>query len=192
MGPLEAVKPWQSGQIQGVVRFRDRLWTACNRPLSDAIDDATKRLLHRTIKKVTHDIEALAFNTAISEMMVFVNHLSALPGPLPREAVRSLVLLVSPFAPHVGEELWRKLGHDRTLAYEPWPTFDEALCIDDETEIPVQVNGKVRGRVTLPRTATEADARAAALAAEGVGAHIQSKPVRKFIYVPGKIINIVV
>jgi leucyl-tRNA synthetase len=192
MGPLEAVKPWQSSQIQGVVRFRARLWAACLRPLVDTIDRETKRLLHKTIKKVTHDIEAMAFHTAISTMNVFLNHLTAMAGALPREAITTMVLLVSPFAPHVGEELWSRLGQQQTLAYAAWPTWDEALCIDDEIEMAVQVNGKVRGRVTLPRAASEEQARAAALAADGVAAHTTGKQVKKFIYVPTKIINIVV
>jgi leucyl-tRNA synthetase len=117
MGPLEAVKPWQTSQIQGVVRFRDRLHAVCRQPLVDAMDDATRRLL---------------------------------------------VLLVSPFAPHVAEELWRQLGHAASLAYEPWPAWDEALAVDDVIELPVQVNGKVRGRVQLARNASEADARGGA------------------------------
>ncbi|WP_438033144.1 leucine--tRNA ligase [Sorangium sp. So ce204] len=191
MGPLEAVKPWQSGQIQGVVRFRDRVFATCTRPLSDAMDDATSRQLHRTIKKVTGDIEGMAFNTAISAMMVFVNHLSSLPSP-PREAVLRLILLVSPFAPHLAEELWRLTGHERSLSYEPWPTYDEAFCVDDVLEIPVQVNGKVRGRVMLAKAASEEEARAAALGLEPVAALAAGKQLKKFIYVAGKIVNIVV
>jgi leucyl-tRNA synthetase len=191
MGPLEAVKPWQSAQIQGIVRFRDKVWALGQRPAADAIDEPTRRLLHKTIKKVSGDIEAMSFNTAISAMMVLVNHLASLAAP-PREAMRALALLVSPFAPHLGEELWHLQGHDGSLAHEPWPTWDEALCVDDEVEMAVQVNGKVRGRVTLPRAASEEVARAAALAAEGVGAYTSGKQVKKFIYVPGKIINLVV
>ena len=106
--------------------------------------------------------------------------------------MRALTLLVSPFTPHLGEDLWRGLGHDTSLAYEPWPTWDEALCVDDVIEVAVQVNGKVRGRVTLGRAASEDEARAAALAADGVGAYTAGKSVKKFIYVPGKIINLVV
>ena len=147
--------------------------------------------MHKTIKKVTHDIESLGFNTAITAMMVLTNHLHSLPV-VPREALLALVLLVSPFAPHLGEEMWRRAGHERSLAYAPWPTYDEALCVDDVVETAVQINGKVRGRVVLSRTATEEDARAAALAAEGVGAYTTGKAIKKFIYVPGKIINLVV
>jgi leucyl-tRNA synthetase len=191
MGPLEEVKPWQMSQILGVVRFRDKVWALGQRPATDAIDEATKRLLHKTIKKVTGDVEAMAFNTAISAMMVLVNHLGDLAA-VPREAMRALTLILSPFTPHLGEELWRLQGHDTSLAYEPWPTWDEALCVDDVIEMAVQVNGKVRGRVTLSRNASEDEARTAALAADGVSAHTTGKAVKKFIYVPGKIINLVV
>jgi leucyl-tRNA synthetase len=191
MGPLEEVKPWQMSQIQGVVRFRDRLWSLAQRPATGDIDDATKRLLHKTIKKVTGDIEAIAFNTAIAAMMVLANHVAGLEA-VPREALRAITLLISPFTPHLGEEMWHLQGHADSLAHEPWPSWDEALCVDDVIEMAVQVNGKVRGRVTLPRDAGEDDAREAALAADGVAAHMSGKPIKKFIYVPGKIINLVV
>ncbi len=191
MGPLEAMKPWQTSQISGVVRFRDKLWSVAARPRTAVIDEATKRLLHKTIKKVSADIEAMAFNTAISTMMVFTNHLADLPE-IPVEAIEALTKLVSPFAPHLGEELWLRSGHEGSLAHAPWPTFDPALCVDDVIEMAVQVNGKVRGRVTLPRAASEDEARSAALAAEGVGAYTTGKAIKKFIYVPGKIINLVV
>ncbi|APR84707.1 Leucyl-tRNA synthetase [Minicystis rosea] len=191
MGPLEAVKPWQMSQIQGVVRFRDKVWSLGQRPVTDEIDEATKRLLHKTIKKVSGDIESMAYNTAISAMMVLANHLAELKE-VPREAMRALTLIISPFTPHIGEELWQKQGNAASLAYEPWPSWDEALCVDDEVEMAVQVNGKVRGRVTLGRNASEDEARAAALAADGVSGFTAGKAVKKFIYVPGKIVNIVV
>src|SRR3989441_6847385 len=126
------------------LEFRDRLHAVCRQPLVGAIDDATRRLLHQAIKKVSTDLDAMAFNTAISALMVFVNHLARLSA-MPREAVRALVLLVSPFAPHVAEELWQHLGHAASLAYEPWPAWDKTLAVDDVIELPVQVNGKVRG-----------------------------------------------
>jgi leucyl-tRNA synthetase len=191
MGPLEAVKPWQSGQIQGMLRLRDRIFAVCTRPLVEGLDEETRRQLHKTVKKVTRDIEAMAFNTAISAMSVFAHHLGTLPT-VPREAALALILLVSPFAPHLAEELWQRTGHEVSLAHEPWLTFDEALCVDDVIEMPVQVNGKVRGRVLLPRAAGEAEARELALAADGVAAHTAGKQVKKFIYVPGKIVNVVV
>ena len=123
--------------------------------------------------------------------MVLTNHLGALPA-VPKAAAETLALLISPMAPHLGEEVWKDLGHTGSLAYEGWPSYDDALTIDDVIELPVQVNGKVRGRVTLSRNASEADAKAAALGADGVSLFIEGKTVKKFIYVPGKIVNLVV
>jgi len=191
MGPLEAVKPWQSSQIQGVVRFRDRLYSTLTRPLAEAIDETTRRLVHRTIKKVGDDIQSLSFNTAISAMMVLLNHLGSFKE-VPREAAKALALIVSPFAPHVAEEIWHSWGNETSISLEAWPVFEPALCVDDVIEMAVQVNGKVRGRVTLPVKATEDVAREAALVADGVAAFTAGKTIKKFIYVPGKIINLVV
>ncbi|MBL9026221.1 MAG: leucine--tRNA ligase [Myxococcales bacterium] len=191
MGPLEAVKPWQSSQIQGVVRFRDRVWAACTRPTTDALDDETNRLLHKTIQKVTKAIETLSFNTAISTMMIFTNHLAGLKE-VPKAAAEKLVLLLSPFAPHVAEELWSRFGHDESLAYEPWPQFDEALCVDDVIEMPVQVNGKVRGHVKLARAASQDEAVKAAMDVESVKPFVEGKAVKKVVFVSGRILNLVV
>ncbi|MBL0193667.1 MAG: leucine--tRNA ligase [Myxococcales bacterium] len=194
MGPLEAVKPWQTSGIEGVRRFLDRVWNVATGELTDdpsAYDQATRRAVHKTVKKVGDDIEALRFNTAISAMMILVKALGALPA-VPREAARVLVLLVSPFAPHLGEELWSRLGATESLAYEPWPTFDAALVRDSEIEIGVQVNGKVRSVITLEVDATEETARAVALEDAKVRAFIGDKSVKKFIYVKGKIVNVVV
>jgi leucyl-tRNA synthetase len=190
MGPLEAVKPWQTSQIQGVVRFRDRLHAVCHQPLVTETDDATQRLMHRTIRKVSEDVEALAFNTAISALMVFVNHLARRPET-PRVAAETAVLLVSPFAPHVAEELWQHLGHAGSLAHEAWPTWDERLVVDDVVEVPVQVNGKVRGRVHLAPDASEAEARSAVLASANVREVLAGATLRKFVYVPGRIVSLV-
>ncbi|MFO0550776.1 MAG: leucine--tRNA ligase [Polyangiaceae bacterium] len=191
MGPLEAVKPWQTSQIQGVVRFRERVFTTCTRASAVEADQPTLRALHKTIKKVTGDIEALSFNTAISAMMVFTNHLAGLAA-VPREAAEKLAILISPFAPHVAEEIWLRLGHEGSISQADWPTWNEALVVDDEVEVPIQVNGKVRGRVVLPRDAGEELARERALTAEGIGAFVAGKTVKKFVYVPGKIVNVVV
>jgi leucyl-tRNA synthetase len=191
MGPLEAVKPWQSAQISGVVRFRDRVWATCTRATDAKPGDETLRLVHKTIKKVTEDIEALSFNTAISAMMVLTNHLNGLEA-VPRDAAEKLALILSPFAPHIAEELWSQLGHSGSLAHVAWPAFDPALVVDDVIELPVQVNGKVRGKVTLKKDASEAEAKELGLAADGVGAAIAGKPIKKVIYVPGRILNLVV
>ncbi len=192
MGPLEQVKPWQTSGLQGVRRFLDRVHAVATRPLTDAMDPETERLLHKTIKKVTQDIEALRYNTAISTMMIFTNHLQSLPAT-PREAMEKLALCLSPFAPHLAEELWSgPLGRSPSIAIAPFPGYDEALCVDDVVEIPVQVNGKVRGKVMLAPDATETQARDAALADENVQKHLGGKAVRKLVYIPGRILNVII
>jgi leucyl-tRNA synthetase len=154
-------------------------------------DRDTERLLHQTIKKVTEDLDTMRFNTAISTMMEFSNHLTK-QETRPRSVLESFVLLLSPFAPHLAEELWAALGHARTLTYEPWPSFDEALIRADLIEVPVQISGKVRSKITVPVDSTEADLQAAALADERIRALIEGKQVRKIIVVPRKLVNIVV
>jgi leucyl-tRNA synthetase len=201
MGPLEQVKPWQTSGLEGARRFLERTWNLATGPLSDApeaYDDATKRLVHKTIRKVSHDIEALRLNTAISAMMILVRHLGSLAA-VPRKAVEDLTLIVSPFAPHLGEELWHRvrspgapLGRDSTLAYVPWPEFDPELVKEDVIEIGVQVNGKARGAITLAVDADEAIAREAALGEPRVRAHVEGKTIKKVIYVKGKILNFIV
>jgi len=191
MGPLEQVKPWQTSGIQGVRRFLDRVMTVATGELADSIDKETTKLVHKTIRKVTSDIEQLRFNTAVSTMMILTRHLAE-QSPPPREAVRALVLLLSPFAPHIGEELWQRLGNTATLAYEPWPAFDEEICRDEVVEIPVQVNGRVRGRIQIAPDAAEDEARRAAEAEPSVKAFIAGKTIQKHLYVPGKIVNLLV
>ena len=195
MGPLEAVKPWQTEQIAGVVRFQARVHAlAEKRGASDdgaEMGEETTRLLHQTVKKVTSDVESLSFNTAISAMMVFSSHLQGLKS-LPREPIEKLTLLLSPFAPHLAEEAWSMLGHDGTLAYAPWPEYDEALCEEAAVTLGVQVNGKVRAQIRLPKDADEAAARELAFADEKVQKFVGGKEVKKFIYVPGRIVNVVV
>jgi len=192
MGPLEQVKPWQSAGIQGVRRFLDRVHAVATRPLVDAMDADTAKQLHKTVKKVTQDVEGLRYNTAISAMMIFTNHLASL-SEVPFEAVEKLVLCLGPFAPHLCEELWQaQLGKKGSVALAEWPGYDESLCVDDVVELPVQVNGKVRGKVTLARDANEAAARDAALADENVRKHVGGATVRKVVYVPGRILNVIV
>ena len=201
MGPLEAVKPWQTEQIAGVVRFRDRVYQLATK-LADAkakgeppaeMSEETTRLMHQTIKKVTTDVETLGFNTAISAMMVFSNHLREVSKEgVPEEALTKLTLCLSPFAPHLCEEVWSLLGHDDTLAYESWPTYDEALCEETTVTMGVQVNGKVRGEIQLPKDADEAMAKELALANDKVQKFTDGKEIKKFIYVPGRIVNVVV
>ncbi|HEY8428929.1 MAG TPA: leucine--tRNA ligase [Sandaracinaceae bacterium] len=192
MGPLEATKPWSTESIHGVRRFLDRVFSVATRTPSEAPPEgALLRLTHRTIRKVTEDIEAMRFNTAISAMMVLNNELYAHEAP-PRASVEALVLLLHPFAPHLAEELWTRLGHAPSIQAVPWPSFDPALCEEDEIEIPVQVNGKVRGRVRLAKDAGEEAAMAAARADEGIAKHLDGKQLVKTIYVPGRILTLVV
>jgi len=191
MGPFEHVKPWQTSGIQGVRRFLDRVHKLATGPWSNqAMDTETAKLVHRTVKKVTEDIETLRFNTAVSTMMILSNHLQGLQQ-VPKLALEALLLCLSPFAPHLSEELWQTLGKQASIGEQAWPGYDPALCIDDEVEIPIQVNGKVRGRVLLPRGANEQTAVEAALAAPGVAQHLQGKPPQKIAYVPGRIINLI-
>jgi len=191
MGPLEAVKPWQTSAIEGVRRFLDRTWNVCTNVRDDAPGEETLRLLHKTIKKVTEDIEGLRFHTAIAAMMILVRHLGALPHT-PRAVAKTLALLVSPFAPHIGEELWERLGGAATLAYEPWPVFDLALVKDDVVEIGVQVNGKARASIQIPVAADEAAVKALALADPKIQQWTADKSITKVIFVKGRILNLIV
>jgi leucyl-tRNA synthetase len=165
--------------------------TVATGELGDVIDKETRKLVHKTIRKVTQDIEQLHFNTAVSAMMILTRHLSE-QSPAPREGVRALVLLLAPFAPHIGEELWQRLGNAASLTYEPWPVFDEGLCRDEIVEIAVQVNGKVRGRIQIAPDAAEADAISAAQTEPSVKAFLAGKTVHKHLYVPGKIVNLLI
>ena len=150
-----------------------------------------ERLLHKTIKAVTDDIEKMSFNTAISRMMEFSNALSPLEVR-PKSALETLVLLLSPFAPHIAEELWELLGHDSTLAYEAWPTYDAAKLVESEVEVPVQVNGKIRAKIRVPADADNATIEAAARANETIASNLAGKTVVKSIVVPGRLVNFVV
>jgi leucyl-tRNA synthetase len=191
MGPLQADKPWQTSGIQGVARFLDRVHALAPRCSGQELDVETCKLMHRTVKKVGADLEALRFNTSISALMIYLNHLAGLDQP-PREALEKLLLCLAPLAPHLAEELWNRLGHEGSISLAPWPSHDEAYCVDDTIEVPVQVNGKVRGRVTLPSEASEEDARRLALAEPHVQAALEGKTVVKLVYVPKRVLNIVV
>ena len=196
MGPLQAVKPWSTKGVEGVHRFlkrANRLVTetpAADRPMAKA----EAKSLAAMVKKVGDDLEAMAFNTAISAMMVFVNEAEAFAkaGSLPKAMLESFVLCLSPFAPHLGEELWQFLGHDRTIAYEPWPAYDASALVEDEIEVPVQVMGKLRGRIRVPLAATPADMEAAAKADAEVARFLEGKTVVKVIAVPKRMMNFVV
>ena len=203
MGPLEAVKPWSMKGVEGVARFLGRVWrmivdepNESQTQLSSAVQDVPPtpdqlRVLHRTIKAVTRDVESLGFNTAISRMMEFVNEFLAF-DVRPKSAIKPFVLLLSPFAPHVSEELWELLGNTKSLAYEPWPTFDEKYLVETEIEIPIQLNGKLRGKVTVPAGSEQATIEAAAKADATIAGQLEGKTIVKTVYIPGKMVNFVV
>jgi leucyl-tRNA synthetase len=162
------------------------------RPLAEgAGSDAQARLTAATVHGVTEDLEALRFNTAIAKLMVFVRDV-ARDAPLPRQAAETLVKLLAPFAPHVAEELWERLGHRDSVAYVAWPEADPARLAAETLTLPVQVNGKRRDEITVAADADEATVRAAALAAENVVRHLAGKPPRKVIVIPGRLVNVVV
>ena len=196
MGPLQVVKPWQTKGVEGVHRFlkrANRLVTET--PLADRpMTKAEAKTLNAMVKKVGEDLESLAFNTGISAMMVFINEAEdeAKAGGLPKTFLETFVLCLAPYAPHLGEELWQFLGHDTTLAYEPWPAYDPKALVEDEIEIPVQVLGKLRGRVTVPVAATPAEMEAAAKANPDVQKFLDGKTIVKVIAIPKRMINFVV
>ena len=194
MGPLQAVKPWNTKGVDGVYRFLKRVnkmvteQKIVDRPLTKA----EAKTLNTTIKKVDEDLDTMNFNTGISAMMVFVNEFAGEGKELPREAAEKFVLCLAPFAPHLGEELWQFLGHADTLAYEPFPAFDPKALVEDEIEIPVQVLGKLRGRVTVPMAATPAEMEALAKANPDVAKFLEGKTIVKVIAVPKRMVNFVV
>lgn len=203
MGPLEASKPWSMTGVEGVYRFLGRVW----RMISDErIDDAVQlnpavqeiaptteqlRFLHRTIFAVTRDIENMSFNTAISRMMEFVNEFSG-QDPRPKAVLEPFVLLLSPYAPHLAEECWQLLGHQTTLAYEPWPKYDASLLVEAEVEIPVQVNGKLRAKIKVPKGADQAVAQQAGQTEAKVAEFLAGKQIVKVVFVPDRLLNFVV
>ena len=203
MGPLQMVKPWATGGLAGVHRFLNRMWNIGQKPLrteplaellAESQTPQAKellRLLHQTIKKVSHDTQNLEFNTAISQMMILSNRLAALDF-CPLELWKPFVLLLSPYAPHLCEELWQGIvGKECSLAYESWPSWNEALCQADEKEIVFQVNGKLRGKALLPVNASKEDMLTAAKNDRKVQEQLEGKTVRKEIVVQGKLVNIV-
>jgi leucyl-tRNA synthetase len=199
MGPLDRDKPWTDEGVQGVHRFLKRVWAlfvAEDGSLQPHIvesggDEAMHKLLHKTIKAVGHDIEHLLFNTAIARMMEFVNA-SYKAQKIEKAWLEKFLLILAPFAPHIAEELWQRFGHTDTLAYEPWPEYDETMLIENTVEIPVQINGKVRARITVPADADQSATLEAAKADANVKRHIDGKKVVKEIVVPGKLVNLVV
>jgi leucyl-tRNA synthetase len=207
MGPLEQMKPWSMRGVEGVSRFLARVWRlmmdenqAGEWELSTRIQDVASdksqlKLVHATIKKVTEDLESLSFNTAISQMMVFVNWFTNVER-IPVTAMRMLLRLLNPFAPHLTSELWEKLGakfrvDPSEITQQPWPNYDEALLVEDEVEIVVQINGKMRARLKVATDASEETLKVAALALPKITEAIAGKETRKVVIVPNKLVNIV-
>ncbi|TWT08487.1 leucine--tRNA ligase [Planococcus sp. CPCC 101016] len=197
MGPLEASIAWSTNGLEGSRRFLDRVWRLLmdeeqlSAKVTDANDSKMDKVYHQTVKKVTEDFEGLRFNTAISQMMVFINEGYKVEA-IPKEYVEGFVKLLSPIAPHVAEELWEKLGHEGSVSYENWPQYDESKMVDDEVEVVVQVNGKVKTKLTIAKDSTKEQLETAALADEQVQKASDGKQVRKVIVIPGKLVNIVV
>jgi leucyl-tRNA synthetase len=201
MGPLSTDRPWQPDDIIGAYRFLQRLWrnviderTGRAAVTEAPLDSETTQVLHRAIKVVRSDFENIRFNTAIArlgELNSFASTIAARDGAIPRSLAEPLVLLAAPLVPHAAEEIWSRLGHPESLAYEPFPAFDESLAAAGTATLPVQVNGKVRFRVTVPAGADEDAIRRLVMAHPGHGRYVAAAPVDRMIIVPGKIVNIV-
>ncbi len=192
MGPLEASKPWSNNGVEGAHKFLDRVY----RIIVEAniiVDEEVKELemlYHQTVKKVTSDYENLSFNTAISQMMIFINEVYRI-NKLPREYAEGFVKMISCIAPHIGEEMWQKLGHDNTIAYEKWPTFDENKLVKKEMTLAVQVNGKLRDTITVSVDASEEEIKEKALASANVQKHLTNLTIRKIMVIKNRIVSVV-
>ena len=202
MGPLEQVKPWSMSGVEGVSRFLGRSWRMFVDERADEValhpaildiapTDEQLRTLHKTIKAVTEDIEKLSFNTAISRMMEFCNEFGTLE-PRPRAVLAPFVQLLSPFAPHIAEELWELLGHRDSLSYAPWPTWDEQHLVESEIEIPIQINGKLRAKIMVSAGADAATLQTLAEAHPNIAPQLSGKQIVKVVAVPGRMVNFVV
>ena len=192
MGPLEVSKPWNTNGLIGVSRFLEKIWAISEKPLTDnEPNDEIRKLLHKTIKKVTEDTANLNFNTAISQMMIFANEVSKLQE-LPASLWSDFVKLISPYAPHLGEELWEKLGNKQSIAYENWPSYNEEFCKDSLIKIMVSVNGKMRDNFETAPDTDKAELEKLALATEGAKKFMEGKAIVKVIVVPNKLVNLVV
>jgi leucyl-tRNA synthetase len=197
MGPLDVSRPWDTRAVVGAQRFLQRLWrlvvdeeTGATRVVDEPADEETRRLLHKVIDGVRADMEGIRLNTAIAKLIELTNRATAVSSAgVSREVVEPLVLMVAPFAPHLAEELWRRLGHDETVTYAAFPQADPSLLVAETVTYPVQVNGKVRGRVEVAADAPQDEVRAAALAE--VADHLAGKEPRKVIVVPGRMVSVV-
>jgi leucyl-tRNA synthetase len=196
MGPLEANKPWNTRDISGLLRFLQRAWRLVideqsgELALAEQPNADVERQLHRTIAKVEGDIERLAFNTAIASLIALVN-IGTTSGGLTKSQAERFARVLAPFAPHMAEELWHRLGMEGLITLASWPAYDEAQLKDANVEVPVQIMGKVRHRIVVPADISAAELERLALADEKVQELIAGKTVRKVVVVPGKLVNIV-
>ena len=191
MGPLEADKPWSKKGVEGAHRFLERVYRLYEEKVSDVSNKNLEKIYHQTVKKVTNDYETLNFNTAISQMMIFINAVYK-EDIFPLEYATNFVKLLNPIAPFMTEEIWQKLGHDKTIAYEKWPTYDEEKTKEEEFEMVVQVNGKVRGKIVVSMETTKEEMESLAKQLDNVKKYIENKEVIKIVTVPKKLVNIVI
>ena len=199
MGPLEVSKPWNTNGLIGIHRFLEKIWAVSEKPMTDEDMDGKlegkvaelRKLYHKTVKKVSQDTDTLNFNTAISQMMIFINDASKMES-IPKALWSGFVKMLSPYAPHLGEELWEKLGNTNTIAYESWPTYKEELCQDDSCTIVVQINGKKRADFQAAMNTDKAELEKQALSCESVIRFMEGKTPVKVIVVPNKLVNIVI
>ena len=199
MGPLEKVKPWQMNGVDGIFRFLNRVWNMIvdrEDKLDSSIQEIPaleedKKLLHRSIKKVSEDLEAMHLNTAISEMMIFVNQFSK-NKVKPLEIVMDFILLLSPFAPHLAEELWQKTGKKESLAYHPWPSYEEKYLVQESYILPVQINGKVRLQLKAQLGESEESLLQKIKQEEKLEKYLKGEEIKKIVFVPNKIMNLVI
>ena len=192
MGPLEADKPWDKNGIEGSKKFIDRIWRLFveENKISDSENKNLEKIYHQTVKKVTEDYEKLGFNTAISQMMIFINAVYK-ENILPKEYALGFVKLLSPICPHLGEELWSILGNNDTIAYEPWPTYDEEKIKEETFTLVVQVNGKVRGKIETDSNTSKEEMETKALEIDNVKKHLEGLEIVKIVTIPGKLVSIV-
>jgi leucyl-tRNA synthetase len=197
LGPLEQAKPWDTKGINGVHNFLRKLWRLFHNEQGElAVTDnqpeaAALKTLHKTIKKITEDLERYSFNTPVSAFMIAVNELSE-QKCTNKAVLGDLLILLSPFAPHITEELWRKLGHTESIAYAEWPIFNADFLVEDAFEYPVSFNGKMRFKIALPTDMSKEDVEKAVLEYEQSAKYLEGKAPKKIIVVPNRIVNIVV
>ena len=200
MGPLTLSKPWNTQGLIGINRFLEKVWNISEKSISETditgkLTDKTliaiRKTYAQTIKKVTDDTASLSFNTAISQMMIFINELSKL-DTVPRTFWEGFVKMLACYAPHLGEELWQKLGHDKTITYERWPEFNEKYCKDDAKTIVVMVNGKLRDKFEVAPGTPKDELQKSALQTAGAQKFLEGKQIVKIVVVPDKLVNVVV